>query len=246
MIDDVLRANGLQTWGGANATIGMSVEESSTLLHWLRRPSTQTYIEWGSGGSTELVSWLIISRQVSRNFHALSIESSQAWMHHMRTRNSLVAQAEQMGQLSFVHGSLGSTGHLGYPKAFNPRDRARSFAYVGLSDKLHNRRIDIALVDGRFRLACTLEAYKHFQYTQTLLWNRSKYFKSKYEPVVFLHDYALKPPGLHQRRFDEYSQALRYFDLKQRNDTLATLTPKLNVPMHHLEHDLQRALSLPD
>ena len=60
-IDRLLGQQGLPISEEPNATIGMSNAEGVNLIKALLRPATRTYIEWGSGGSTELVSWLVLS-----------------------------------------------------------------------------------------------------------------------------------------------------------------------------------------
>ena len=94
-IDDLLAAHGLRLSMQTNATLGMTMVEGSVLLQALlrsrgRKANTPLiFVEWGSGGSTELVSWLIISNQVP-GLQAFSIESSVAWMTHMRERTPLL------------------------------------------------------------------------------------------------------------------------------------------------------------
>ena len=214
-IDDVLEAFGMPLSNQPNATIGMQRSESGTLLEALLRPSTRTYLEWGSGGSTDLISWLILAGRMHQDFRAFSIESSLSWIEGMRTRSPLVRQAERTGSLTFVHGSLGPTRALGYPRNFSRSDHARSRRYVSLPEKLRGRRVDVALVDGRFRLACALEIYKHLSSLE-----------DGRQPVVLLHDYAIVHPGLTRQRFDYYSRALEFYHLVRRNYSLATLVPK--------------------
>ena len=238
-IDRLLRQQGLRISEEPNATISMSDAEGGNLIKALLRPATRTYVEWGSGGSTELVSWLILSGRMRPNFRAVSIESSAEWMAYMRGRSKLIQRAEQSGQMTFIHGSMGPTGHLGYPKGFISSDHKRSLAYVGLANRLGGRKVDVALVDGRFRLACMLEVFKHLRHQDHV-------FSDASSPMVLLHDFAVIPPGLHQRRFDEYSQALRFYDMNGMNDTLATLVPKPSASQSAIAAALQRALGQPD
>ena len=238
-IDRLLGQQGLPISEEPNATVGMSNAEGVNLIKALLRPATRTYIEWGSGGSTELVSWLVLSGRMRPDFRAVSVESSSEWMAYMRGRSTLIRRAEQTGQMKYVHGSMGQTGHLGYPKGFISSDHKRSLAYVGLDGKLGGRKADVALVDGRFRLACMLEAFRHLRRPHNV-------HSDAVSPIVLLHDYAVIPPGLHQRRFDEYSRALQFYDLKWMNDTLATLMPKPSVSPTAVAAALERALGRPD
>lgn len=239
-IDRILERQGLPISNEPNATIVMTDSEGGNLLRALLRPSIKTYVEWGSGGSTELVSWLILSGSVRPDFRAVSIESSASWMAHMRRRSNLVRLAEQTGKMVFVHGSMEPVGHLGYPKYFSPRDLNRSRSYVSLNNKLGGRLADVALVDGRFRLACMLEALKHLRRS------RRSHHGTPHSPMVLLHDFAVIPPGLHRRRFEEYSVALQFYELQWMNDTLATLTPKRTTSANAVSSALKSALGRPD
>ena len=232
-IDRLLRKQGLPLSKEPNAMIAMSDSEGGYLIQSLLRPTTRTYVEWGSGGSTELVSWLILAGLTQPNFLAVSIESSARWVSYMRNRSTLIRRAERGGQLRLIHGAMGDVGHLGYPKAFLRSDHKRALGYVGLDTKLAGRKVDLALVDGRFRLACMLEVFSHLCHENAM-------------PRVLLHDYAVILPGLSQRRFNEYSLALNFYDYKWRNDTLATLVPKRNVSLAALAAARTRALGHPD
>ena len=114
MVDELMTASGLPPAHESNATLAMSMPEASLLLQQLLR--SRSYVEWGSGGSTELVSHLILTQQLHRGFRAYSIESSTDWMKLMRARSHMIARAEATGQLQFIHGDMGPTGHLGFPK----------------------------------------------------------------------------------------------------------------------------------
>ncbi|KAL3894667.1 MAG: hypothetical protein SGPRY_013745 [Prymnesium sp.] len=231
-LDRLLALHGLPLTDQPNACIAMSVPEASTLLSLLLRPNTRTYLEWGSGGSTELVSHLILAGLLPHGFHAYSVESSLSWIDYMRERSDLIRQAVAKGSLTFLHGSLGKTGHLGYPEQFTPGDDARVLSYVALSEKIRRRKLDLVLVDGRFRLACALEARKHLNVDEGGL--------------LMLHDYILKPPGLPRARFNMYSKALGFYHLVQRNESLAVFSSRRHFSQPALDSLFQDALKYPD
>lgn len=88
-IDDVLTRHGFEPASEPNATLAMSIDEAGLLLKQISR--SHTYIEWGSGGSTELVSHLITSNQVGSKFKAYSIvDHVKAWkkMHYVDEQNN--------------------------------------------------------------------------------------------------------------------------------------------------------------
>ena len=198
-----------------NDSIAMRPREQTALVHALLAPGVRTYVEWGSGGSTELVSWLMNSRLTSSEFRAYSIESSLGWMARMRERSRVIRVAEKKGRLRFLHGDIGVTGHLGYPVDFNPeREPARALPYVDLRRHLPEvGRVDLALVDGRFRVACLLEVLTR------LTPRRGR---------ALLHDFAPAERGF-RARSARYAGALKFYNVVSHDETLLTLQPRLFV-----------------
>ena len=198
-----------------NDSIAMRPRERTTLVHTLLAPHVRTYLEWGSGGSTELVAWLMLSGFTSSEFRAFSIESSLGWMTRMRDRSRVIRDAEKEGRLRFLYGDIGATGHLGYPLHFDPdREPARALPYVDLSrHRLEVGAIDLALVDGRFRLACLLELLAYL---------------TPRTGRVLLHDYSLNDPATHSRS-EKYRRLLAFYRVAAHDGTLATLRPRAFV-----------------
>lgn len=204
----------------------MTRPEAERLLDALLQPTTRTYVEWGSGGSTELVNELILANALPSDFLAISIESSLRWMEHLRRKSPRLSYGAETGQLRLVHGDMGATGYLGYPLRFDPADKTRALPYVSLHRKLNGRKADLVLVDGRFRLACMMEALSHL--------NQSK------QPIVLLHDYLPK-----DRARATYERARAFYHLLYRNGSLATLIPKRNVDNVDVAETLTNALGEP-
>ena len=155
-------------------TIAMQLTEADALLDALLRPGIKRYVEWGSGGSTELVAALALANQLAKGFHAFSIESSTKWMHYMRNRSSVVAKATDNGLLTYRHGNIGQTIFLGFPRHYNgsnSEDRARvRRKYVSLRQFGRDvDHFDVVLVDGRFRVACAIEALRFTDDSSTIL-----------------------------------------------------------------------------
>ena len=211
----------------------MTRPEAERLLDALLQPTTRTYVEWGSGGSTELVNELLLAKALPHDFLAISIESSLRWMEHMRRKSPRLSYGVETGQLRLVHGDMGPTGYLGYPLRFDPTDKARALPYVRLHRKLNGRKADLVLVDGRFRLACMMEAVSHLNQC-------SSYYKCPQQPIVLLHDYLPK-----DRARATYERARAFYHLLYRNGSLATLTPKRNVDNVDVVETLTSALGEP-
>ena len=198
-----------------NDSIAMRPRERTTLVQSLLAPHVRTYVEWGSGGSTELVAFLILSGYTSSEFRAYSIESSLAWMARMRERSRAIRVAEKEGRLRFLHGDIGSTGHLGYPIDFDSdREPERALPYVGLSrHNLEVGAVDLALVDGRFRLACLLELFAYL---------------TPRKGRALLHDFAPEERAF-RARSARYARALKFYKVVAHDETLIALQPRLFV-----------------
>lgn len=233
-IDRLLSARGIRVPVSPNATLAMTRTEAGRFLDALLMPTTRTYVEWGSGGSTELVNELLLANALPYDFLAISIESSLQWMEHMRQRSPRLSHGVETGQLRLVHGDMGATGFLGYPLRFNPADKARALPYVSLHRKLNGRKADLVLVDGRFRLACMLEALSHH------LNHCASYDKCPQRTTVLLHDYLPK-----NRARATYERARAFYHLSYRNDSLATLIPKDDVDTVDVAETLTDALGEP-
>lgn len=216
-IGRLLGARGIQGPVSPNATLAMTRPEAERFLDALLMPTTRTYVEWGSGGSTELVNELLLANVLPPDFLAISIESNPQWMRHMRRKSPRLSHGIATGGLQLVHGDMGATGFLGYPLHFNPADKARALPYVSLHRRLDGRKADVVLVDGRFRLACMMEALSHLNQC-------SNYDKCAQHPIVLLHDYLPK-----DRARATYARARAFYHLLYRNDSLATLIPKRDV-----------------
>lgn len=227
-IHQLLGERGLRSRAPPNETVAMGRVESGRLLDALLKPTTRTYVEWGSGGSTALVSELIVTGAVPSSFRAFSIESSTKWMDGLLARSPQIQQAMHKRQLELVHGDMGATGFLGYPRNFNPDDHTRALEYVRLDKRLGGRKADLVLVDGRFRLACMIEALAHL--------NKKRH----HTPVVLLHDYMPQ-----DKARAAYDLARAAYDFRYTNGTLATLTPKAVVSRVKMDELLEQAFGMP-
>ena len=207
--------------------IKMSITEARALIGALSN-ATQ-YLEWGAGGSTELVAWLILSRQVVRDtFRALSIESSDQWMSTLSAKGTLVSKAQARGRMRLHHPEhFFNTTNLGYPDPNEWKDALRTNVSKGVTKAaaLAGRYVsvprsgggrgafasgpfDVILVDGRWRVACALYAHKHLRANGRLL----------------IHDFG--PPMVTSRR-REYERVLSHgaFRLERLVRSLAVLRP---------------------
>jgi hypothetical protein len=110
--------------------------------------NANTVLEFGSGGSTVLAA----SRP---GLKIVSVDGDMGWFEKLRSETS-VREAEAAGRLNFVHVDIGPTTDWGKPantehKSLWPRYSKDPWAALQSPP-------DLILIDGRFRVACALEA----------------------------------------------------------------------------------------
>ncbi|MEG2941642.1 MAG: hypothetical protein RR969_08680 [Thermomonas sp.] len=137
-------------------------------------------VEFGSGGSTLLA---VRSPSLRRIW---SVESDPAWIARLRAEPD-VATAEQSGRLNLLAADIGPVGGYGFPV-----DRSMQSAWPRYQEAVWDDaaaiETDLVLVDGRFRVACALEALARARPHAVLLfhdfWNRPHY-----HPVLAFTDW---------------------------------------------------------
>ncbi len=131
---------------------------------------SNNYLEFGSGGST--FDALKYSRAT-----IYSVESSKAWIKHMLSWK-FIKKYNKNKRLNFIHVNIGETKDWGKPLNDKKRDLFPNYSGV-LNDSIINRKIDTILVDGRFRVACILNAILNCNKDIILLmhdfWSREHY-----------------------------------------------------------------------
>lgn len=137
-------------------------------------------VEFGSGGSTLLA---VRSRSLRRIW---SVESDPSWIARLREQPD-VTSAEQAGRLH-LHGiDIGMVGDYGYPHDHAMQDSWPRY-YEAVWDDAEAIKTDLVLIDGRFRVACALEALARCQPHAIVLfhdfWNRTPY-----HPVLAFTDW---------------------------------------------------------
>ena len=168
-----------------NATIAMDAEEADLLLDSLLRPGIRNYAEWGSGGSTFLLAWLLTTQQLPEGSRAVSIESSPEFMASLRAK-PMIARAEQLQLLRYAHGDLGPVGHIGRPARCSEHTRHEackevdSAPYVELAP-YGIPLFDVILVDGRYRAACLLEALRYSHRDTRVLLHDARNYAFSYQ-----------------------------------------------------------------
>lgn len=163
-------------------------------------------LEFGCGGST-----IVAARQVRQ---IISVDSDPAWLAKVQAEI-----ADEAVDFTPFHADIGPVGDWGYPvDTAKLRDWPRYHTHIW-------RRLsgspDAVLIDGRFRVACLLQAVIH----------------CKPDCIFLFHDF---PDRTH------YHVVLRHVDILTRVDTLAVLRTKGQVDGKAVLHDLFDHYLIPD
>ncbi len=110
------------------------------------------YLEFGSGGST--FKTLQISRAVVH-----SVESDLFWMDQIRL-HLFIKYHTMRKRLKFHHVDIGALAGWGRPANQDSKHLFPNYSST-IFDSITAEKIDTVLVDGRFRVACTLSTILH-------------------------------------------------------------------------------------
>lgn len=143
--------------------IVMHSDEVALLTAFLSESSA--YYEFGMGGST-----LLAARLVRDRIHA--VDSSLDWIAAVRTEIDRLSPGKQ---ITLRHIDIGKTGGWGTPLSTESKSRFPSYSGSIVDTGL--RDFDLCLVDGRFRVACFLEALSFLGP----------------DAIIGIHDYVARP-----------------------------------------------------
>ncbi|MEI0844742.1 hypothetical protein R4M06_12415 [Brachyspira pilosicoli] len=128
----------------------MSNDEKELFIKYIK--NSKNYIEFGSGGST-----FIVSKMTNANI--ISIEGDPNWIEYMRNNNTIF-EAEQTSRLKFYYIDIGKVGYWSRPidnSAEELYPNYSKYVFTKLNkDEIND--IDTILIDGRFRVACALNS----------------------------------------------------------------------------------------
>ena len=164
------------------------------------------YLEFGLGGSS--------LRAIRKsNAQIYSVESSVGWIDTMR--EYVAIRRSEKKRLHIVPVDIGPTHEWGRPEAEN----ASKFpAYSScVYDVIDKNNIDLALIDGRFRVACTLKLIMEC-YENTAL-------------NVLIHDFWNR---------EQYHIVLKYLDPIEKVDTLGLFKIKKDLDLTAVQEDYER------
>ena len=137
----------------------MSKEEQAMFEKYLDLPTTKTYYEYGSGGST------IIAAIKPNIEQVITVESDQKYYNMLKESIHKVKRFKEKIIVHYV--DVGCYDGAGYPPEFN-----FGLDYYTHIDKLEYVP-DVILIDGRWRVECAFHVFK----------------KATEDTVILLHDF---------------------------------------------------------
>lgn len=182
----------------------MSRKEKSVFDEAIRESGH--YLEFGMGGST------LRALQKSKAV-IYTVESSPAWIDHMR--GYLLIRRFEKTRLHVFPVDIGPVRHWGYPSsdAFRNEYEAYSSKVFHLID---SRLVDLALIDGRFRVACALKTILECHGNAKIR--------------ILIHDFWERP---------QYHVLLRYLDVMKRVDSIGLFSIKRDIDLKEAEKDYE-------
>ena len=181
------------------------------LLHRCMGGCTR-YLEFGSGEST------LYAASLPNILRIDSVESSAGFVDENLRDKEIITQAAASGKLRFHIVDIGKTVAWGHPENDEKKHLWPNYCLSVFTRKSEH---DLALIDGRFRVACAL----------------SSFLSTPKGCRVMIHDFRCRP---------QYHIVLRYFEVLDEADTLVLLAKKETVNVKEIRSYLQRYQYLPD
>jgi len=174
--------------------------------------SCSQYLEFGSGEST------VYAASLSSITRIDSVESSKAFVDEDLKCNGAISDALASGKLLFHFIDIGETCKWGRPVNNAKRHLWPNYS---LSVYSHKSDHDLVLIDGRFRVSCTL----------------SSLLNTPERCIIMIHDFWNR---------EEYHLVLRYLDVLETADTLAVFSKKRNIDSKKVSALISKYQYLPD
>lgn len=167
---------------------------------------TQNYLEFGFGGS----SLRAIQKSKAKIF---TVESSPEWIKYMR--EYLIVRYFENRRLFIFPVNIGPTRKWGYPELNNSINLFESYS-SDIFKLIDCNTLDLALVDGRFRVACTLKLILECHKNNNL--------------KILFHDFWDR---------DQYHVVLKYLDIVDKVDTMGHFSIKKDINLKSVEIDYE-------
>ena len=177
--------------GGSGMPMEVHMSQNEVACYSRLLASARSVVEYGSGGST------LLALRLSTG-PVYSVESDGEWLAKLRELPA-IGEAEASGRLTLRHAFIGPTKKWGRPIDQSGRGGWPGYVTAPWNDECE---ADLILVDGRFRVACILQAVlmgePHTRIVAHDFWNRPRYhaaleFVEKEEAVDTLAVFRRRP-----------------------------------------------------
>ncbi|MDD2722545.1 MAG: hypothetical protein PHH59_00800 [Methylovulum sp.] len=180
------------------------------ILHSHIDTSTK-FLEFGAGASTLYAASVPSIKQID------SVESSVEFVNENLKPNPVISEAVSAGRLLFHIIDIGKTFYWGYPASFCKKHLWPDYSFRIFRQKSEH---DLVLIDGRFRVACTLN---------TIL-NTPENCK------ILIHDFWNRP---------HYHIVLSFLETQVEVDTLGVFTKKPSIDRRQVKSLIEKYKYLP-
>ena len=154
---------------------------------------SKNYLEYGLGGTT--------LRSIQKSgANIFSVDTSEAWIEYMR--QYLIIKKNENKRLSIFYLDIGPTRQFGYPVSTKNKSSFPLYS-SDIFKRIDKDIIDLVMIDGRFRVACTLKIIIECY--------------SNPELRILFHDFWDRP---------QYHILLKYLDTIDAADTLGLFSIK--------------------
>jgi hypothetical protein len=164
------------------------------------------YLEFGLGGS----SLRALQRSKTKVY---TVESSPEWIFQMR--KYVFLRYFENKRLYIFPVNIGPTRDWGYPESDNDEILFEAYS-SSIFESIDGKSIDLALVDGRFRVACTLKIILSCCENKQL--------------NILIHDFWDR---------QQYHVVLKYLDVVKKADSIGLFTIKKDVDLESVQNDYE-------
>lgn len=185
-------------------------KEELKILHTHMDLSTR-FLEFGSGASTLYAASVPSIRQID------SVESSESFINENLKPNPIISNALSAGKLLFHIIDIGKTIHWGYPIGFRKKHLWPNYSLSIFSEKSEH---DLILIDGRFRVACTLNCI----------------LNTPPDCKIIIHDFWNRPA---------YHSVLPFLETNDKADTLGLFSKKPDIDHNEVKSLIEKYQYLP-
>ena len=213
----------------------MQPAEIQLISQLINQTGASSYFEWGTGGSTDS-----FPRALPRGGRAVAVENFPAWCSRVRAAPfascAIVAGALEYRCLAPENETVGGAG---YPAAWlrNHSDAASTRAFGSYIDAIGKDAPpggwDAVLVDGRFRVACLLEALKFTTPNATIFLHDASRFVALDSARLEAKYAQLRAPADHEelvRLHRTHFTIEKYYEVAARAGNLVQLRRRSGAP----------------